>query len=99
MRPPWPFAEDADVRGAEGDLQPSSAARVLGSIRLGGGGDGRRDFVAHHRFRFAHGQAARHHFPRDAALRGFVGQRDERARVAHAERAGRQIVSALPPAV
>jgi hypothetical protein len=60
---------------------------------LGGGGTAGVIFVPHHRFGFAHGQAARDHVPCHAALRVVVGQRDERTRVPHAERARREIVA------
>ena len=62
-------------------------------LRGGGGGAGGRRFAADERFGFAHGQAARDDLARHAALRGFVGQREERARVAHRQRAGREVVA------
>ena len=93
MRPPLPL-RTMRTAGAERELE----------LLFGGAGVGvdlarrrrrrrRASFAPHERFGFAHRQAARDDFARDAALRGFVGQREERARVAHRERAGRDFVA------
>ncbi len=73
----------------------SSAARVWTSfgrfLPLDVGIAGLRD----ERFGFAHREVLRHDVPRDAQLRGLVGEAEQRAGMSHRERTRRQVLADL----
>ena len=91
MRPPFPL-RTMRTRVPSESRSWSSAARVCTSLAwLRRFARGRRGRLLDERFGFAHRQAARDDVARDAELRRFVGEREQRARMAHRERARRDV--------
>ena len=81
------------------ELEPLFRGARVDVGRLRRGGFARRpaafDDLLDERLGLAHRQAARDDVARDAALLGFVGEREQRARVAHRQAARRDFARAL----
>jgi len=73
----------------------SSAARVLGSIFLAGGAARGVPSAANERLGVANREAEPNDVARDPPLRGFVGERQDGAGVAHVERTARELLADL----